>query len=129
MRIFFQSALATLGVFAVLAPGVPALAKNPIQIQQCFVTVPKAMSKLASGTQIDYTNRGTKVAHKVTFAVGYRNSASHFLRKVTDDGQFAPGAPIVHHFDLYSDVTYGGKHVTSCNAISVQWADGTTWSM
>lgn len=125
---------AAIGLFAFLAcvqlaPAPPAHAStNPISIQQCFITVPKAMSKLGSGTQIDYTNRGHKTATQVTFAVGYRNAANHFLRRVVDDGNFAPGVQIVHHFDLYNDVTYGGKTVQSCSAIKVRWADGTTWS-
>jgi hypothetical protein len=62
------------------APAAAPAASNPITIEQCFVTVPKAMSKLASGTQIVYTNRCSKIAKHVTFAVGYRNSATHYLR-------------------------------------------------
>ncbi len=102
-------------------------ASNPIKVEHCFITEPKPLSKLASGTQIDYVNTGSKAAKSVTFGVGYRNSASHFYRKVTDDGAFAPGALINHHFDLYNDITYAGKQTTSCSAISVKWSDGTTW--
>ena len=111
-----------------LVPAGASAASNPIQIEQCFVTVPKAMSKLASGTQIVYVNKSSKTASHVTFAVGYRNSESHFLRKVTDDGKFAPGAKINHHFDLYNDVTYGGKTTQSCSAISVKYSDGSAWA-
>ena len=100
-------------------------ATNPIVIQQCFVTVPKAMSKTASGTQIVYTNTARKVATHVTFTVAYRNSANNFVRRVTDVGEFSPGAQVDHHFDLYSDITYGGKAVQSCKATKVVWADGT----
>jgi hypothetical protein len=103
-------------------------ASNPIVIQQCFITVPKAMSKLATGTQIVYTNTARKVATHVTFTVAYRNSASNFVRRVTDVGEFSPGAQVDHHFDLYSDVTYGGKTVQSCRATHVVWADGTSSS-
>jgi len=99
---------------------------NPIKIQHCFITQPKALSKNASGTQIAYVNGGTKTATHVTFSVAYRNASSSFLRKVTDVGEFAPGAKIDHHFGLYKDVTYAGK-TAQCSALAVTWADGTTW--
>lgn len=101
---------------------------NPITIQQCFVTVPKALSKTASGTQIVYVNNGPKTAQSVTFVVGYRNAAQHFIRRITDYGTFTPGTAINHHFDLYNDVTYAGKQTQSCYPVSVKWADGTTWT-
>jgi len=123
-------AIAALVVGALMVPAVPAVAAmGPIQIQQCFVTVPKPMSKVAGGTQINYVNRGKQAASTITFQVGYRNSAHHYLRTVHDDGDFGPGTLIQHHFSLYNDVTYGGKNVTSCRAISVKWADGTMWRM
>jgi hypothetical protein len=115
---------------ATLGPAIPASARTiPIQVQQCFVTVPKAMSSKASGTQIVYVNRGRMAASHVTFAVGYRNAAGHYLRRVTDDGTFAPGAVINHHFALYNDVTYAGKHVTACSPVGVIWANGMRWTM
>jgi hypothetical protein len=123
---------ASLTVYAALVLsmiGPATAATNPITIQQCFVTVPKTMSKLASGTQIVYVNHGSKTASQVTFTVAYRNSASHFVRRVNDTGEFAPGAVINHHFDLYNDVTYGGKTVQSCSAAHVRWSDGTSWSI
>lgn len=104
-------------------------APNPITIQQCFITVPKHMSHKASGVQITYVNNGRVAASKVVFAVGYRNSDGNFLRRVDDIGTFAPGATVDHHFDLYNDVTYGGKTVTSCNAVSVTFANGHVWHM
>ena len=91
-----------------------------VKIDQCFVTAPKLLSKSASGTQIVYENKGTHTYSSVTFLVGYRNSESNYLRKVTDQGAFAPGTKIDHHFSLYSDVTYGGKATTSCGAIAAQ---------
>jgi hypothetical protein len=112
-----------------LPPAMAPAAQNPIVIEQCFITVPKAMSKLASGTQIVYTNRSSKTAKHVTFAVGYRNSSNHYLRRIVDDGNFAPGVKINHHFDLYNDVIYGGKTVQSCNAVAVKFADGSSWSI
>jgi hypothetical protein len=102
---------------------------NPIKVDQCFVTPPKIMSKTASGTQIDYRNVSSKVASNVTFAVGYRNAESNFLRRVMDSGDFEPGTPILHHFALYNDVTYAGKHVQACAAIKVKFKDGTVWTM
>jgi hypothetical protein len=111
--------------------GVSGLAQaqghNPISITQCFITEPKPMSKKAGGTQIDYVNTSMKTASKVIFAVGYRNAQEHFLRKVTDIGSFGPGQPVAHHFSLYNDVTYAGKQPASCSAISVTFADGSSW--
>jgi hypothetical protein len=91
-----------------------------VKIDQCFVTPPKLMSKKASGTQIVYENTGTHTYSSVTFLVGYRNAEENFLRKVVDQGAFAPGTKINHHFSLYSDVTYAGKATTSCGAIAAQ---------
>jgi hypothetical protein len=122
-------ALAAAFVAALALPPAMASAANPIVIEQCFVTVPKAMSKLASGTQIVYVNHSSKTAKHVTFAVGYRNSSNHYLRRVTDDGNFAPGVKINHHFDLFNDVIYGGKTTQSCNAVAVKFADGSSWSI
>jgi hypothetical protein len=127
VRFSLSAAVTALVAAVLLAPAAPALAKGPISIQQCFVTVPKPASKLASGTQIVYVNRGTKIATHITFTVAYRNSDSHYLRTVTDTGQFSPGSTINHHFDLFNDVTYGGKSVQTCNATKVVWMDGTIW--
>ena len=121
------SAVATLAIAASVSTAAFAQAKPAMQhflpdvkIDQCFITVPKAMSKKASGTQIVYENVGTHTYSSVTFAVGYRNSDSSYLRKVTDQGTFAPHAKIDHHFALYNDVTFGGKATTSCGAIAAQ---------
>jgi len=111
-----------------LSAAVAQAKTNPISIQHCFITVPKGLSKKAGGTQIGYVNRGPKTAESVTFAVGYRNAAQHFLRRVTDYGSFAPGALIDHHFSLYSDVTYAGKQNQGCRAVAVKWSDGTRWT-
>jgi len=115
-----------LATFVSVAPA--RAAYNPISIQHCFVTVPKAMSKLGSGTQIDYVNTSHKTATHITFVVAYRNSGSHYVRKVVDQGTFAPGAQVQHHFDLYNDVVFGGKEVQSCQAARVVFNDGTVWS-
>lgn len=110
-------------------PGIVwAQGKNPITITQCFVTQPKPLSKTAGGTQIDYVNNGPKTATNIIFVVGYRNAQEHFLRKVTDIGNFAPGNPVQHHFSLYKDVTYAGSKTASCSAVSVTWSDGTRWT-
>jgi len=106
---------------------VPATAAAPVLVKQCFVTQPKPLSKNASGTQIDYIIYGKKNASQITFAIAYRNSASHFLRTVTDVGTFSPGVEIKHHFDLYSDVTYAGEQVQSCVPTKVKWSDATLW--
>lgn len=103
-------------------------AQAPITIQQCFVTVPKHMSQKAGGTQITYVNNAKVAASKVTFAVSYRNSSNNFLRRVSDVGNFAPGATVDHHFDLYNDVTFGGK-TAHCSVVSVTFANGNVWHM
>jgi hypothetical protein len=112
-------ATSTSAAFAQAKP-MPTKYLPDIQIVQCFVTQPKLMSKKASGTQIVYINRGTHTYSSITFAVGYRNSESNFLRRVTDQGAFAPGVHINHHFSLYNDVTFGGKATTSCGALSAK---------
>lgn len=104
-----------------------ASAAAPVLVKQCFVTPPRPLSKNAGGTQIDYIIYGKKNAAAITFAVAYRNASTHYLRTVTDDGSFAPGALIQHHFSLYSDVTYAGKQVQSCVPTKVKWADSTLW--
>jgi hypothetical protein len=102
--------------------------QNPIAIQQCFITVPKHMSTRASGTQIVYVNQGRQPATKVVFAVSYHNSSQSYLRRVADVGNFAPGVTVDHHFDLYNDVTFGGK-TAHCTAVSVTFANGHMWHM
>jgi hypothetical protein len=104
-----------------------AAAYTPVSVKQCFVSSPKPFSKNAGGTQIDYIIYGKKNAESITFAVGYRNAAQHFLRTVTDYGNFAPGTEIQHHFSLYNDVTYAGKQVTSCVPTKVKFADSSVW--
>ncbi|HTZ54337.1 MAG TPA: hypothetical protein VMB20_04690 [Candidatus Acidoferrum sp.] len=116
-----------IAVFA-LSVGAIAQTRPPITVQQCFVTVPKHMSTKASGTQITYTNTGHQMASKVTFAVSYKNSGGNYLRRVSDVGSFAPGATIDHHFDLYNDVTFGGK-TAHCSVVSVTFANGHVWHM
>ncbi|HXP93636.1 MAG TPA: hypothetical protein VN905_09215 [Candidatus Binatia bacterium] len=112
--------------FAAL-PAPANAAPNPIVIQHCFITVPKAFSHNASGTQIVYVNRGPKAAVSVNFQVAYRNASRNFVRYVVDEGVFSPGDQIDHHFSLYSDVTFAGKQTSSCKALSVTWADGSRW--
>ncbi len=121
------SAVATIALAATVHTAAFAQAKPmpthylpDVKIDQCFVTPPKLMSKKASGTQIVYENVGTHTYSSVTFAVGYRNADSNYLRKVKDEGAFAPGAKINHHFSLYNDVTYAGKATTACGAIAAQ---------
>jgi hypothetical protein len=126
---YFAIALAAAAVVSSAPAPVLATSTNPINVTQCFVTQPKLLSKTAGGTQIDYTNTSHKTATMVTFAVGYRNAQSNFLRKVTDTGTFTPGTPVAHHFDLYNDVTYAGKQVHGCSAIAVKFADGSKWSI
>lgn len=104
-----------------------AAAYTPVSVKQCFISSPKPFSKNAGGTQIDYIIYGKKNAEQITFAVGYRNAAQNFLRRVTDYGDFAPGTEIQHHFDLYNDVTYAGKQTTSCVPIKVKFKDESVW--
>jgi hypothetical protein len=89
-----------------------------IKIHQCYIIEPKMLSKRAGGTQINFTNIGRHTYHSVTFAVGYRNAQSNFIRRVVDQGEFAPGVTIEHRYDLFNDVTYAGKATTLCGAIA-----------
>ena len=123
----YLMSLAVLSSAFALAPAPAQAAPNPIVIQQCFVTVPKAFSHKASGTQIVYVNRGPKAAVSVTFSVAYRNAEHNFVRNVTDDGVFSPAEQINHHFSLYSDVTLAGSQTRGCKAVSVTWSDGSRW--
>jgi hypothetical protein len=126
---FAASLVLFVACVCIVAPGIVwAQKKNPITISQCFITQPKPLSKTASGTQIDYVNNGSKTATNIIFAVGYRNAQEHFVRKVTDVGNFAPGQSVQHHFSLYNDVTYAGTKTASCSAIAVTWSDGTRWT-
>jgi hypothetical protein len=128
MNVSRCAVIAALFIAAIVpAPQAVMASPNPISIAQCFVTQPKPMSKVAGGTQIDYTNRGTQNATQVTFAVGYRNAAQSFVRRITDYGTFSPNVEVMHHFQLYNDVTYAGKQVKFCYATMVKWADGSTW--
>ena len=111
-----------------LAAGAASAASAPIAIQQCFATVPKHMSQKASGTQITFVNNAKVAASKVTFSVSYRNSSNNFLRRVSDVGTFASGATVDHHFELYNDVTFGGK-TAHCSVVSVTFANGNVWHM
>jgi surface antigen len=116
VRILFSSAVLASLAAVVQAP-VAVRAADPIEIDQCFITQPKAMSKKASGTQIVWTNKTSSPVYSVTFSVGYKNSDQQYLRRVTDVGDFAPGTRVDHHFSLYNDVTYGGKTAT-CHVLS-----------
>jgi hypothetical protein len=114
-------------VAAAMASMMPAQAAAPILIKSCTVAKPKPLSHMANGTRIVYVIGGHKTASSVTFLVGYRNAQSHYLRKVTDVGSFAPGATIDHTLSLYNDVTYAGSETSQCAPIQVKWAGGTVW--
>jgi hypothetical protein len=120
-------AATVLGLAAVTASMSVARADAPILIKSCTVAKPKPMSHLAGGVNITYVNLGKKTAASITFAVGYRNAAGHYLRRVSDVGSFAPGATITHTLNLYTDVTYAGAQTTTCAPVEVKWAGGTLW--
>lgn len=115
------------GLAVAVASAGEARAAAPILIKSCTIVKPKPMSHMANGTHIVYVNLAHKTAASITFAVGYRNSSEHYLRRVTDVGQFAPGVTIDHTLALYNDVTYGGAQTTTCVPIEVKWAGGTIW--
>jgi hypothetical protein len=116
---------ATAGILCSLGPA-PASAA-PVVVQECYVIPPGPLSKKPKGTAIQYVNKGRHTATSVTFAVGYRNSLHHYLRRVTDVGSFAPGAQIKHTFSLYNDVTYAGEQTHGCAPISVSFKNGMKW--
>ncbi|MBV9718816.1 MAG: hypothetical protein JOZ77_05825 [Candidatus Eremiobacteraeota bacterium] len=120
-------AVAVIGISAALASMGPARAAAPILIKSCTIAKPKPMSHMAGGTNIVYVVLGRRTAASITFAVGYRNASSHYLRRVTDVGTFSPGATISHKLTLYNDVTYAGAQTTMCAPVEVKWAGGTMW--
>ncbi len=108
-------------------PVAVAAAQAPIHVKSCSVGKPKPFSRMAGGTQITYTNLGSRTAESVTFAVGYRNAEHNYLRRTTDVGSFAPHATINHTLPLYNDVVYAGAKTSVCMPVRVQWAGGTVW--
>jgi len=120
-------AVTLVGVAAATASIGPAQAAAPILIKSCTVAKPKPLSHMAGGTDITYVNLGKRTAASITFLVGYRNAQSHYLRRVSDVGSFAPGATITHRLSLYNDVTYAGAQTSQCVPIEVKWAGGTVW--
>lgn len=128
MKSFGRVIAATfVGVAAVTASMASARAAAPILIKSCTVAKPKPMSHIPRGVDISYVVLGHKTAASITFAVGYRNAAGHYLRRVTDVGSFAPGVTINHLLSLYTDVTYSGSQTSSCFPTEVKWAGGTVW--
>jgi hypothetical protein len=121
------TAVTLVGIAAIASSGVAQAATTPILIKSCVILKPRPMSTKAGGTHISYVNLGQRTASSITFAVGYRNSASHFLRRVTDVGSFAPGATISHDFSLFNDVTYAGSHTSMCVPTQVKYAGGQVW--
>jgi hypothetical protein len=121
------SGVATLTVAIAVSLFGSAQAAAPILIKSCTIVKPKPLSHNAGGTNIVYVNLGHKTISDVTFAVGYRNAANHYIRRVTDVGSFAPGATINHTFSLYNDVTYAGAATTMCAPVSVKYSDATLW--
>lgn len=127
MKIFGRLMTAACAVIVAAAVMAPAQAAAPVLIKSCTVAKPKPMSHMAGGTHIVYVNLGKYTASSVTFVVGYRNAAQHYLRRVTDAGSFAPGVTIDHTLALYNDVTYAGATTSSCVPIEVKWAGGKIW--
>jgi hypothetical protein len=121
------AAVTLVGIAAMASTGIAQAASTPILIKSCVILSPRPLSTKARGTHISYVIGGNKTASSITFAVGYRNSASHFLRRVTDVGSFAPGTTISHDFALFNDVTYAGSHTTMCVPTQVKYAGGTVW--
>lgn len=119
------AAVAGLGIAAATIG--QAQAATPILVKSCTVAKPRPLSNKPRGTQIVYVILGSKTVSSVTFAVGYRNASSHYLRRVTDEGTFSPGATIDHLLSLYNDVTYSGSQTSLCVPTEVKYAGGTVW--
>lgn len=128
MKSFGRLLAVTLVALAAVTASIgPAQAAAPVLIKSCTVIKPKPLSHQAGGTNIVYVIMGNKTAASITFLVGYRNAQSHFLRRITDVGSFAPGVTINHNLSLYNDVTYSGAQTSSCVPVEVKWAGGTLW--
>ncbi len=120
-------AAALVGLGAAAATIGQAQAATPILIKSCTVAKPAPLSHSPRGTDITYVILGSKTVSSITFAVGYRNASSHYLRRVTDVGTFSPGATISHLLPLYKDVTYAGAQTSLCVPTEVKYAGGTVW--
>ena len=128
MKSFGRLVLAgAVGIAAAAAFLAPAQAAAPILIKSCTIAKPKPFSHMAGGTTIVYVNLSKKTISEITFLVGYRNASSHYLRRVQDVGEFAPGATIDHTLALYNDVTYSGAQTSQCAPVQVKYAGGTVW--
>jgi hypothetical protein len=127
MKSFGRLLTVLCGAIAIAASVAPAQAAAPILIKSCTIAKPRPLSHMANGTAITFVNLGKRTASMVTFAVGYRNAAQHFLRRVDDVGSFAPGVTISHTLTLYNDVTYAGAQTSSCAAVRVKYEGGTIW--
>lgn len=128
MKSFGRLIAVTLAAVAAATASIgPARAAAPILVKSCTIAKPKPLSHMAGGTEITYVNLGHRTASSITFLVGYRNASSHYIRRVTDVGSFAPGATITHKLSLYNDVTYAGAQTSTCAPIEVKWAGGTLW--
>jgi hypothetical protein len=104
-----------------------AQAATPILVKSCTVAKPAPLSHRPRGVDVTYVNLGHRTAAQVTFAIGYRNAAGHWIRRVIDVGSFAPGATISHLLNAFTDVTYAGSETTMCVPIEVKYAGGTVW--
>jgi hypothetical protein len=102
-------------------------ATTPILVKSCTIARPAPLSHRPRGVAITYVNLGKRTASTVVFAVGYRNASGHFLRRVTDVGEFAPGATISKTLNGFTDVTYAGAETTLCAPVEVRYAGGTVW--
>ena len=101
------------------------LALSTRNYEQLMILVPGVTASPTDQLYIGNSSPAGTAATLPYSVNGNRNSANNFVRRVTDVGEFSPGAQVDHHFDLYSDITYGGKAVQSCKATKVVWADGT----
>jgi hypothetical protein len=85
------------------------------------------ISQASSGTQIDFVNMSRVPATRVTFAVTL--NGDNFV--VHDSGSFAHDVTISHTYDTGSGESYvvgtSSAPGTSCRAIAVTFADGSTW--
>lgn len=81
--------------------------------------------------KVDFVNHGAETAERIVFQIDFEKSRY----VIGDNGSFAPGVSISHIFrDHGKDVTAGARpagedpKTTVCNALSVKFKDGTTWS-
>ena len=111
--------------FAV-ASDAPAFAAAPVLVKQCFHDPTQAaeQERRRHPDRLHHLwQEERRRASRSWSAIATRPST--FSAPSPTTVRFRRASQINHRFDLYNDVTYAGKQVTSCIPTRVKWADST----